>query len=104
MKDRRAIDELRRTAPGRGEGVHDAAASRLGSVGCVLPEVGGDAVLWVTPDADSELGAALDQVHRDKILRRELIDRGNEQWRGFTWKRTVSSTIEVYREVVEERS
>jgi glycosyltransferase involved in cell wall biosynthesis len=53
-----------------------------------LPEVGGDAVLYVDPyDVDS-IKSAMIAVHSDADLRNELISNARKQREKFTWKKT----------------
>ena len=51
-----------------------------------IPEVGGDAVLYVDPEAPENVAAALKQVLNPDV-RVRLAIRGIERARGFTWHR-----------------
>jgi alpha-1,3-rhamnosyl/mannosyltransferase len=65
-----------------------------------LPEVVGDAALFVSPDDVDGLAAALALLWDDEALRADLRARGLVQARRFSWERTARSTLDVYRAVV----
>ena len=60
-----------------------------------LPEVAGDAAVLVDPLDVEELAAAMERVLRDEELRAELIERGFEQVRKFSWERCARETLDV---------
>jgi glycosyltransferase involved in cell wall biosynthesis len=62
-----------------------------------LPEVGGDAVLYVDPRAPDALAAAMTRVWREPDLRAELACRGRARAGTFTWERCVRRVVECYR-------
>ncbi|MBC8262859.1 MAG: glycosyltransferase family 4 protein, partial [Anaerolineales bacterium] len=64
-----------------------------------LPEVAGDAALLVDPLDVEGLAAALERVLRDEELRAELIERGFEQVRKFSWERCARETLDVLERV-----
>ena len=64
-----------------------------------LPEVAGDAALLVDPLDVEELVAALERVLDDEELRAELIERGFEQVRRFSWERCARETLDVLESV-----
>ena len=63
-----------------------------------LPEVVGDAGLLVDPEPEA-LAAAIARLIGDADLRLALQARGLERAAGFSWKRTATETLQVYREV-----
>jgi alpha-1,3-rhamnosyl/mannosyltransferase len=67
-----------------------------------LPEVVGDAALFVSPDDVDGLAAALARLWDDETLRADLRARGLAQARRFSWERTARSTLDVYRAVLAE--
>ena len=64
-----------------------------------LPEVAGDAAVLVDPLDVEGLAAALERVLRDEDLRAELIERGFEQTRKFSWERCARETLKVLENV-----
>jgi glycosyltransferase involved in cell wall biosynthesis len=65
-----------------------------------LPEVVGDAGTLVDPLNIQALGAAILEVLRTPALAQELRRKGLEQAARFTWDRTASETLAVYKEVM----
>jgi glycosyltransferase involved in cell wall biosynthesis len=64
-----------------------------------LPEVVGDAALMVDPlDIDS-LAKGLVAAVTDDMLRHELIERGFQQMRRFSWRRCAQETLQVLEDV-----
>jgi glycosyltransferase involved in cell wall biosynthesis len=61
-----------------------------------LPEVGGHAALLVNPlDADA-ISDALGRLLQDAELRQQLVARGFDQARRFTWEKAATQLIEIY--------
>ena len=60
-----------------------------------LPEVGGDAVAYTEPDADS-IGKALRELIDDEERRKQLSRRGVERAREFTWEASASAHLAAY--------
>ena len=73
-------------------------ASRDGS----LPEVIGDAGLFFDPHQAGELSAALRRLDEDTALRENLIARGRECHRRFTWTRCALQTAGEYRQLLKD--
>jgi O-antigen biosynthesis alpha-1,3-rhamnosyltransferase len=61
-----------------------------------LPEVVGDAALFVSPDDVDGLAAALSRVWQDEPLRADLRARGLARARQFSWERTARLTLDAY--------
>ncbi len=69
-----------------------------------LPEVVGDAALLVDPMDAGAIADAMARLLEDDALRRELIRRGHERVRAFSWARSVARVREVYGEVLADRT
>jgi glycosyltransferase involved in cell wall biosynthesis len=67
----------------------------------VMPEVLGDAAFLVDPCDTEVIAHGLIRMLEDPQLRQELIRKGKERVRQFTWERTARETLDVYREVIE---
>ncbi|MEM1215675.1 MAG: glycosyltransferase family 1 protein, partial [Bacteroidota bacterium] len=52
-----------------------------------LPEVAGDAALLVDPTQVEEIATALQQLWESATLRQELIAKGEQQHRRYTWEK-----------------
>lgn len=62
-----------------------------------LPEVGGDAVLYVDPAQPGQLAEAMHQLVDDADLRAELVTKGQQQQALFSWDKTADSLWESIR-------
>ena len=67
-----------------------------------LPEVGGDAVKYVSPNKPEELAETIQQMLDKEDLRKEYTKKGCEQCRKFSWDKTAEMTEAVY-EFVHQR-
>jgi len=66
-------------------------------------EVAGDAAVLADPFDVESLASALRRADEDEGLRADLIARGAERVRAFTWDRAARQTLEIYRAVAEGR-
>jgi glycosyltransferase involved in cell wall biosynthesis len=64
-----------------------------------LPEVAGDAALLADPLDVEDLAEAMMRIVEDTALRRELVARGLERVRTFSWERCARQTLEVLEKV-----
>jgi glycosyltransferase involved in cell wall biosynthesis len=65
--------------------------------GSAISEVVGDAALVLPPAAPAaEIADALAEILQDSKLRYDLIERGVDRARTFTWQRTAQATLAVY--------
>jgi len=88
---------------GFGMPVLDAMASGvpvLTSNASALQEVSGDAALLVDPSDVASIAAGLHRLTEDQTLRDELIRKGLERSKEFTWENAVEQTWNVYRELL----
>ena len=63
-----------------------------------LPEIVGDASLLVDPQDVDAIAREMARLWQDEALRRELAARGLERAQSFSWERTASQTLNVYRQ------
>jgi glycosyltransferase involved in cell wall biosynthesis len=68
-----------------------------------LPEVGGDAALYVDPRNPKDMAEKIRRSVEDVDLRTGLTERGLARARQFTWRRTAEQTLQVYDEVLKEQ-
>ncbi|MEZ5402754.1 MAG: glycosyltransferase family 1 protein [Bryobacteraceae bacterium] len=64
-----------------------------------LPEVVGDAAVLVSPDNVFEIARGIKDVLLSETMRQELILRGYEQVRRFSWERTARQVLDTYIDV-----
>jgi glycosyltransferase involved in cell wall biosynthesis len=60
-----------------------------------LPEVGGDAALYVDPYDTSSIAAGIERVLTDEALRAELREQGPRRAAEFSWERFAAQTLEL---------
>ena len=60
-----------------------------------LPEAGGDAALYVNPSDVNDIAKKLELITNNEKLRHELIDKGYEQVKKFSWEKTAKETVKA---------
>jgi len=66
-----------------------------------MPEIGGEAAIYVNPKNVSEIAEKLKMVMEDQDLREDLIKKGLGQVKKFSWEKAAKETVEVYRRLVQ---
>lgn len=66
-----------------------------------LPETVGDAALKVNPHSPEEIAAATYKLLTDNALRQDLIQKGLDWSKQFTWERMAGETLSVYKHIYE---
>jgi glycosyltransferase involved in cell wall biosynthesis len=66
-----------------------------------LPEVYGDAAHYFDPTDVNAMTAAIGHVLSDETLRKEMIKKGHEQVKKYSWKKTAEQTLAVYEKVLK---
>jgi len=61
-----------------------------------LPEVGGDAAAYFDPDDRESIRSAVERVLNDEKYREDLIQKGSERLKLFSWEKTADLTKKVY--------
>lgn len=67
-----------------------------------IPEVGGDAALYVDPTDVSAIEDAITQLCNDPSLQSELKSKGFERSKHFSWTKVACETLNVYQTVVSQ--
>lgn len=62
-----------------------------------LPEVAGNAALLVSPMDIVSIAKGIDKILIDETFRNELISRGNEQAKKFSWDNSAKKIYEIYK-------
>lgn len=62
-----------------------------------LPEVCGDAALYIDPTSADELVTALTRLLADASLRQSLVSKGCKQSAKFTWDSTISPLLDILK-------
>jgi glycosyltransferase involved in cell wall biosynthesis len=79
-----------------------AGVAVLTSNRSAMPEVAGDAAILIDPENVDSLIEGLRRVTGDADLRSNLIQRGFERARRFSWEKAVNETWNIYRSVLED--
>ncbi|HBF21649.1 MAG TPA: glycosyltransferase family 1 protein, partial [Cryomorphaceae bacterium] len=66
-----------------------------------MPEVGGEAALFVDPEVPGQITEGIHKLLGDAVLRQQNIAKGLERARSFSWTQTAQSVLEIYKEVVK---
>jgi len=64
-----------------------------------LPEVGGDAAVYFDPQSVDDIAGKLDTVISDEKLRDEMIKKGYNQIKKFSWEKAARKTLDVLEEM-----
>ena len=68
-----------------------------------LPEIAGDAALLVDPHDVDDIAAAMLRLSRDEALRQELIAKGYENVKRFSWQKAARETLAVLEEAAAKK-
>lgn len=71
------------------------AASDISS----LPEAGGNAAIYFNPEDSADIAKKIEKVLDDKNLRPEMIKKGHEQVKKFSWEKAAREVLDVFEEV-----
>ncbi len=71
----------------------------ISSFSSSLPEVGGDACLYFDPKDPKELAEKLSELKKNDKLRKELISKGKERIKLFSWQKCAEETLIVLKSV-----
>lgn len=65
-----------------------------------LPEVGGEAVLYFDPENEEEMRSQIKRALEDKTLRSDLVKKGRERLKQFSWETIARQTVDCYKKVL----
>lgn len=65
-----------------------------------IPEVVGDAAILIDPNQALDIAEAILKVLLDSQLRQDLIQKGYQRAKLFSWETTAQATLQVYRNLV----
>ncbi len=60
-----------------------------------MPEVGGDAAYYVDPEKVPEISVGMKRLVSDGMLVNQMINKGEEQLKKFSWEKAAEETFEV---------
>ena len=67
-----------------------------------LPEVAGNAALLVDPENVDEIAQAMLRLSRDEELRAELVAKGHENVKRFSWEKAARETLAVLKRAMKQ--
>ncbi len=67
-----------------------------------LPEVGGDACLYFDPESEADLLDKLTTLKGNENLRKELIKKGKERVKLFSWQTCAEKTLELIKQAASK--
>jgi len=76
----------------------------LASFSSSLPEVGGDACLYFDPQNISDLTEKLIKIKNDPQLKKELIKKGRQRIKLFSWKKCAEETLTTLQEAANDKN
>ena len=57
----------------------------------------GDAAFLIDPRSPEEIAMAMRKVVSDRLLREDLIKKGSERVKAFTWEKAADDTLAIYK-------
>lgn len=68
----------------------------------VFREIAGDAAVYADPYRSRAIADAMERTLEDQALREQLVSRGQQRVREFSWNRSAERHLALFREVLEE--
>jgi glycosyltransferase involved in cell wall biosynthesis len=62
-----------------------------------IREIVGDAAFLIDPRSPEEIAMAMRKVVSDRLLREDLIKKGSERVKAFTWEKAADDTLAIYK-------
>ena len=66
-----------------------------------LPEVGGDAVVYVDPNNIEDIKEKIIMILNDEDLQKQMIENGLKRAKEFTWEKSAKKHMEVFQKVLK---
>jgi glycosyltransferase involved in cell wall biosynthesis len=73
----------------------------IGAISTSIPEVVGEAGVLVDPYSVEAIAQAIESILKDKDLREELVRKGYERVKDFSWQRTAEETMGIIKAMVD---
>lgn len=67
-----------------------------------IPEVVGDAGIYIDPDSPNELVKAIEDLQTNNALRDEIVSKGRIQKQKFSWQKCADEHLEFYKELLSK--
>ena len=69
-----------------------------------MPEVGGDAAMYVDPYNVEDIRKKLTEVIDEKELRENMVKKGFQQVKKFSWEKAARQTAQVYQRLIDVKA
>lgn len=69
-----------------------------------MPEILGDAAVYFNPRSTEDMVSSIESLLVDKGLRKQLIEKGAERVRQFSWQTTATQMLAVYDRALTEKA
>jgi alpha-1,3-rhamnosyl/mannosyltransferase len=67
-----------------------------------MPEVAGNAALFVDPEDPASIKEAMRTIYLNEPVKFQMRELGAQRLKAFTWERAAESTVAVYRQALAE--
>ena len=64
-----------------------------------LPEVSSDAAILINPEDVDELSTSIVLVSTNKKIREQMITKGLQRAKTFTWEKAAALTFDIYKNI-----
>ena len=81
------------------EAFHSRCPVILAKASC-FPEIAKDAALYFEPKSMDSLREQVSKILHNDLIRNNLIQKGTERVKDFSWERSALETLEVYKSVI----
>lgn len=75
----------------------------ISSEASCMPEILQQAVLYFNPYDVKEIAFAMEKIYQDGLLRKELVFKGYELIKNYSWEKMARETWEIYGQVLKNR-
>ncbi len=65
-----------------------------------LPEIGGDAPLYVNPYDEYDIAKKMEKIVENKGLKNQIVEKGLRRSAEFSWKKMARETLDIYGQLV----
>jgi len=66
-----------------------------------LQEVGDDSVVYCDPYSIEDIKEKIEMVLNDAVLQKQMIQKGLERAKEFSWEKSADEHIEVFKEIIK---
>ncbi len=65
-----------------------------------MPEIAGEAAIRVDPFSSDEISMAMIKIVNESQLRKDLVEKGYQRVKQFSWEKTAQETLKIYQSVL----